>query len=319
MLSAHAPLFCPFCYCSPSQPIVHIHMEPSELLKKVRKIEIKARGLSSHLFTGGYHSAFRGRGMSFSEVRTYQPGDDVRNIDWNVTARTGDAYVKVFEEERENTVMLLVDVSGSAVFGSHTQFKEEYLSELCAVLAFSAIANNDKVGVMLFSDRIELFIPPKKGKQHILRIVREILSAKPQSRGTDMTAAFQFLHNVLKKRSVVFVLSDFLAQNYEDALRILSRRHDCIGIHVWDTLERHLPDVGVLRVADAETGEQVWVDTTSLHLRQQYAHTFDTHLANTRALFNRAKANFLSLRTDQPYVQALLQFFAQRSKTVAHG
>ncbi|MBL7804153.1 MAG: DUF58 domain-containing protein [Saprospiraceae bacterium] len=294
-------------------------MEPSELLKKVRKIEIKARGLSSHLFTGGYHSAFRGRGMSFSEVRTYQPGDDVRNIDWNVTARTGDAYVKVFEEERENTVMLLVDVSGSAVFGSHTQFKEEYLSELCAVLAFSAIANNDKVGVMLFSDRVELFIPPKKGKQHILRIVREILSAQPKGRGTDLPGALQFVHNVLKKRSVVFVLSDFLAQQYEDALRILSRRHDCIGIHVWDRLERHLPDVGLLRVADAETGEQIWVDTTSLRLRYQYAQTFDQHLADTRALFNRAKANFLSLSTDQPYVQALMQFFAQRSKTVAHG
>ncbi len=294
-------------------------MEASELLKKVRKIEIKARGLSSHLFTGGYHSAFRGRGMSFSEVRTYQPGDDVRSIDWNVTARTGEAFVKVFEEERENTVMLLVDVSGSAVFGSHTQFKEEYLSELCAVLAFSAIANNDKVGVMLFSDRIELFIPPKKGKQHILRIVREILSAKPKGRGTDLAGALQFVHNVLKKRSVVFVLSDFLAPQYEDALRILSRRHDCIGIHVWDRLERFLPDVGVLRVADAETGEQVWVDTTSFRLRRQYAETFDTHLAATRELFNRAKANFLSLSTDQPYVQALLQFFAQRSKTVAHG
>ena len=294
-------------------------MEASELLKKVRKIEIKARGLSSHLFTGGYHSAFRGRGMSFSEVRTYQPGDDVRSIDWNVTARTGEAFVKVFEEERENTVMLLVDVSGSAVFGSHTQFKEEYLSELCAVLAFSAIANNDKVGVMLFSDRIELFIPPKKGKQHILRIVREILSAKPKGRGTDLAGALQFVHNVLKKRSVVFLLSDFLAPKYEDALRILSRRHDCIGIHVWDRLERFLPDVGVLRVADAETGEQTWVDTTSFRLRRQYAETFDAHLAATRDLFNRAIANFLSLSTDQPYVQALMQFFAQRSKTVAHG
>lgn len=294
-------------------------MDAAELLKKVRKIEIKARGLSSHLFTGGYHSAFRGRGMSFSEVRQYQPGDDVRSIDWNVTARTGDAFVKIFEEERENTVMLLVDVSGSAVFGSHTQFKEEYLSELCAVLAFSAIANNDKVGVLLFSDRIELYIPPKKGKQHILRIVREILSAEPKGRGTDLGGALQFVHNVLKKSSVVFVLSDFLDARYEDALRILSRRHDCIGIHVWDALERYLPDVGVLRVADAETGEQVWVDTTSMRLRRQYAQTFDSHVFATRDLFLRAKANFLSLSTDQPYVQALLQFFAQRSKKVAHG
>lgn len=294
-------------------------MTSSELLKKVRKIEIKARGLSSHLFTGGYHSAFKGRGMSFSEVRLYYPGDDVRAIDWNVTARAGEPYIKVFEEERENTVMLLVDVSGSAVFGSHTQFKEEYLTELCAVLAFSAIANNDKVGVLLFSDRIELFIPPKKGKQHILRIIREILTTKPSGRGTDLGGALRFIHNVLKKRSVCFVLSDFLADRYEDALRVLARRHDCIGIHCWDVLERDLPDVGVLRVADAESGEQVWVDTTSGQLRRQYRQTFETHRAATQAMFRRASADFLSLCTDQPYVRALLQFFAQRSKTVAHG
>lgn len=294
-------------------------MTSSELLKKVRKIEIKARGLSSHLFTGGYHSAFKGRGMSFSEVRLYYPGDDVRAIDWNVTARAGEPYIKVFEEERENTVMLLVDVSGSAVFGSHTQFKEEYLTELCAVLAFSAIANNDKVGVLLFSDRIELFIPPKKGKQHILRIIREILTTKPSGRGTDLGGALRFIHNVLKKRSVCFVLSDFLADRYEDALRVLARRHDCIGIHCWDVLERDLPDVGVLRVADAESGEQVWVDTTSGQLRRQYRQTFETHRAATQAMFRRAGADFLSLCTDQPYVRALLQFFAKRSKTVAHG
>lgn len=294
-------------------------METSDLLRKVRKIEIKARGLSSHLFTGGYHSAFKGRGMSFSEVRQYQPGDDVRAIDWNVTARTGEAFVKVFEEERENIVMLLVDISGSAVFGSHTQFKEEYLTELCAVLAFSAIANNDKVGVMLFSDRIELFIPPQKGKQHILRIIREILSAKPTGRGTDIAGALQFIHNALRKRSVCFVLSDFLDKKYEKALRVLARQHDCIGIHVWDALERSLPDVGVLRVADAETGEQIWVDTTSFQLQRQYTQTFDAHLAATQNVFRKAGADFLSLATDQPYVQALLQFFSRRSKVVAHG
>lgn len=294
-------------------------MESTELLKKVRKIEIKTRGLSSHLFTGGYHSAFKGRGMSFSDVRPYQQGDDVRAIDWNVTARTGDAYIKVFEEERENTVMLLVDISGSAVFGSHTQFKEEYLTELCAVLAFSAIANNDKVGVMLFSDHIELFIPPQKGKQHILRIIREILTAKPTSRGTDISGALQFVHNALKKRCVCFILSDFLDDQYERALGILGRQHDCIGIHCWDALERDLPDVGVLRVADAETGKQIWVDTTSIRLRRQYAQTFEMHLESTRDLFRRAGADFLSLRTDQPYVQALLQFFSRRSRTVAHG
>ncbi|MBK6933212.1 MAG: DUF58 domain-containing protein [Saprospirales bacterium] len=294
-------------------------MQTTDLLKKVRKIEIKTRGLSSHLFTGGYHSAFKGRGMSFSEVRLYYPGDDVRAIDWNVTARAGEPFVKVFEEERENTVMLLVDVSGSAVFGSHTQFKEEYLTELCAVLAFSAIANNDKVGVLLFSDRIELFIPPKKGKQHILRIIREILTAKPRGRGTDLAGALRFIHNVLKKRSVCFLLSDFLADGYDDVLRVLARRHDCIGIHCWDPLERDLPDVGVLRVADAETGEQVWVDTTSTQLRRQYLYTFETHRANTQTLFRRAGADFLSLCTNQPYVRALLRFFAQRSKIVAHG
>lgn len=294
-------------------------METTDLLKKVRKIEIKTRGLSSHLFTGGYHSAFKGRGMSFSEVRLYSPGDDVRAIDWNVTARAGEPFIKVFEEERENTVMLLVDVSGSAVFGSHTQFKEEYLTELCAVLAFSAIANNDKVGVMLFSDRIELFIPPKKGKQHILRIIREILTAKPSGRGTDLAGALHFIQNVLKKRSVCFLLSDFLADQYEDVLRVLARRHDCIGIHCWDPLERDLPDVGVLRVADAETGEQVWVDTTSTYLRRQYQYTFESHKAATQAMFRRAGADFLSLCTNQPYVTALLRFFAQRSKIVAHG
>lgn len=294
-------------------------MDSAELLKKVRKIEIKTRGLSSHLFTGGYHSAFKGRGMSFSDVRAYHPGDDVRAIDWNVTARTGDAYIKVFEEERENTVMLLVDIRGSAVFGSHTQFKEEYLTELCGVLAFSAIANNDKVGVMLFSDHTELFIPPQKGKQHILRIIREILTAKPTGRGTDIAGALQFVHNALKKRCVCFVLSDFLDDKYERALGILARQHDCIGIHCWDALERDLPDVGILRVADAETGQQIWVDTTSIRLRRQYAHTFETHLEATRSLFRRVGADFLSLRTDQPYVQALLQFFNRRSRTVAHG
>jgi uncharacterized protein (DUF58 family) len=285
----------------------------TELLKKVRRIEIKARGLSSHLFTGGYHSAFKGRGMSFSEVRQYQFGDDVRAIDWNVTARANEPFIKVFEEERENTVMLLVDISGSAIFGSHAQFKEEFLTEICAVLAFSAIANNDKVGVMLFSDRVELFIPPKKGKTHILRIIREVLSAKPVGRGTDLKGAIQFIQNILKKRSVCFVLSDFLAEAYEQPLRILARRHDCIGIQCWDVLERELPEVGVLRVTDAETGKQSWVDTNSQRLRRQYTYRFDQHLNDTKQLFQRANADLLSLRTDQPYVSVLLQFFAGRS------
>jgi uncharacterized protein (DUF58 family) len=294
-------------------------MDTGDLLKKVRRIEIKARGLSSHLFTGGYQSAFKGKGMSFSEVRLYAPGDDVRAIDWNVTARTGEPFVKVFEEERENTVMLLVDVSGSAVFGSHTQFKAEYLTELCAVLAFSAIANNDKVGVMLFSDRVELYIPPNKGRQHILRIIREVLNVKPVGRKTELGKALRYIHNGIKKRCVCFVLSDFLAEGYEDALRILARQHDCIGIHCWDPLERDLPDVGVLRVADAESGEQIWVDTTSMRLRRQYWHSFEEHLAKTQTLFRKAGADFLSVATNQSYVNALLQFFSNRLKTVSHG
>ncbi len=258
--------------------------------------------------------------MSFSDIRLYYPGDDVRTIDWNVTARTGDPYVKEYEEERENTMMLLVDVSASAVFGSHTVFKEEYLSELCAVLAFSAIANNDKVGVLLFSDQIELYIPPKKGKTHILRIIREILTTKPKGNGTDMNKALQFVNNILKKRSVCFVLSDFIDKNYNDALRIIARRHDLIGIHCWDLLERELPDVGVLRVTDAESNKQVWVDTTGSALRRQYRESFEAHVADTKNLFRQVGADFLTLGTHEPYVQALLKFFSQRSqKAIQHG
>jgi uncharacterized protein (DUF58 family) len=285
-----------------------------ELLKKIRRIEIKTRGLSNHLFTGGYHSAFKGRGMSFSEVRLYYPGDDVRAIDWNVTARTGEAYIKVFEEERENTMLLVLDISGSAVFGSHAQFKAEYLAEVCAVLAFSAIANNDKVGMLTFSDRIEQFVPPKKGKQHILRIVRDVLFAQPKGRGTHLEEALRYINNGLKKRSVVFLLSDFLSDNYQDALRVLARRHDCIGIHCWDPLERNLPDVGVLRVADAESGEQIWVDTTSPGVRRRYQQSFDAHAESTKNTFRQAGAGFISLGTHQPYVQPLMQFFAQRTR-----
>jgi uncharacterized protein (DUF58 family) len=290
-------------------------MNTPELLKKVRRIEIKTRGLSSHLFSGGYHSAFKGRGMAFSEVRLYQPGDDVRCIDWNVTARTGEPFVKVFEEERENTVMLMVDVSGSAVFGSHAQFKAEYLTELCAVLAYSAIANNDKVGVLLFSDRVELFIPPKKGKQHILRIIREILTRVPEGRGTRLSEAMHYVHNGLKKRSVCFILSDFLAPAYGDALGILSRRHDCIGIHCFDPLEHTLPEVGLLRVEDAESGKQLWVDTQSEAVRREYSRSFRRHTEATRHLFQQSNAGFLSLSTGQSYLKPLLQFFSERTKS----
>jgi len=296
-------------------------MDTAELLKKVRKVEIKTRGLSRHLFTGGYHSAFKGRGMSFSEVRVYQPGDDVRSIDWNVTARSGEAYVKIFEEERELTVMLLIDVSGSAYFGSSGGLKQDFLTEICAVLAFSAIANNDKVGVLLFSDSPELFIPPKKGRQHILRIIRELLNASELNHGrtTDLAGALQYTRNVLKQRAVCFVLSDFQAQNYEAPLRVTARRHDLIGIHCWDDRERNMPDVGLLYATDAESGQNRWIDTTDPAFRKQLAADFDSHLLQTKTAFRRAGADFLSLKTNEPYVQALLHFFEQRSKTVRHG
>lgn len=289
------------------------------MLKKVRKVEIKTRGLSRHLFTGGYHSAFKGRGMSFSEVRVYQPGDDVRLIDWNVTARTGEAHVKIFEEERELTVMLLVDVSRSSLFGTTGRSKQDMMTEICAVLAFSAIANNDKVGVLLFSDRVELFIPPKKGRQHTLRIIRELLNINPSGRGTDLAAALQYARNVLRKRSVCFILSDFMTAAYEAPLRIFAKRHDCIGLHCWDPRERQLPDVGLLRATDAESGATSWIDTTDPAFRQQYTRRFDLHMAENRECFNHAGADFLNIQTTDSYAQVLLRFFEQRAHTVMHG
>ncbi len=294
-------------------------MDTSELLKKVRKVEIKTRGLSRHLFTGGYHSAFKGRGMSFSEVRMYQPGDDVRLIDWNVTARTGEPHVKIFEEERELTVMLLVDISRSAQFGTTGQSKQDVMTEICAVLAFSAIANNDKVGVLLFSDRVELFIPPKKGRQHTLRIIRELLNLNPAGRGTDLAGVLQYAHNVLKKRSVCFILSDFITAGFEAPLRIFAKRHDCIGLHCWDPRERHLPDVGLLRATDAETGATAWIDTTAPAYRRLYTRRFDQRTTETRELFHRAGADFLSIETTESYAQVLLRFFEQRAHTIMHG
>lgn len=287
-------------------------MDTSELLKKVRKIEIKTRGLSRHLFSGGYHSAFKGRGMSFSEVRGYQFGDDVRLIDWNVTARTGEPYVKVFEEERELTVMLVVDVSGSSFFGSVEQFKQEILAEICAVLAFSAISNNDKVGLLLFSDRTELFIQPKKGRQHILRIIRELVNVEPRRRPTDLAGALRHTNNMLKKRSVCFVLSDFLASDYETPLKIAARRHDLIGIHLFDKLEKSLPAVGLLRVADAESDQKIWVDTSDATFRKNYNQKFEANFQRTKSAFLRSGADFLSVSTDENYVKSLLQFFEKR-------
>ncbi|MFN0037791.1 MAG: DUF58 domain-containing protein [Saprospiraceae bacterium] len=285
-----------------------------DLIKKVRKIEIKTRRLTRNLFTGGYHSAFKGRGMSFSEVRQYQFGDDVRDIDWNVTARTGDPHIKIYEEERELTVMLLVDVSGSSFFGTSGQWKQELLTEICALLSFSADSNNDKVGLLLFSDQPELYIAPKKGRQHTLRIVRELLNVQPSDRGTDLAAAIQFARNVLKKRSVCFVLSDFWVSGYDASLRTLARRHDCVGIHCWDLRERELPDVGLLRARDAESGRHTWLDTANPRLRRDYARRFDEKRDSAAAAFRRAGADFLSLQTSESYASALLHFFEKRAK-----
>jgi uncharacterized protein (DUF58 family) len=293
-------------------------MDTAELLKKVRKVEIKTKGLSRHLFTGGYHSAFKGRGMLFSEVRQYQFGDDVRAIDWNVTARTGEPHIKIFEEERELTVMLLVDVSGSSFFGTTGPVKQEILTEICAVLAFSAIANNDKVGLLLFADGPELFIAPKKGRQHILRIIRELLNVQPSGKSTDLAGTLQFARNVLKQRSVCFVLSDFQAAGYETPLRVMSKRHDFVGIHCWDLRERELPDVGLLSVRDAESGVSAWLDTADPEVRGRYRARFEASMAQTRSIFRRAGADLLSLQTTDSYAQLLLRFFEQRVKMASH-
>ncbi|MCC7465548.1 MAG: DUF58 domain-containing protein [Saprospiraceae bacterium] len=285
-----------------------------ELIKKVRKIEIKTRRITRNLFTGGYHSAFKGRGMSFSEVRQYQFGDDVRDIDWNVTARTGEPHIKIFEEERELTVMLMVDISGSSFFGTTGQWKQELLTEICALLAFSADANNDKVGLLLFSDQPELYIAPKKGRQHTLRLIRELLNVQPADRGTDLAAAVQFVRNVLKKKSVCFLLSDFQTSGFEPALKTLGQKHDCVGIHCWDERERHLPDVGLLHVRDAESGQMVWIDTSSPKVRNEWARQFDEHRAAAKTAFRNAGADFLSLHTSESYASVLLHFFENRAK-----
>ena len=285
-----------------------------ELLKKVRKIEIKTKGISRHIFSGEYHSAFKGRGMSFSEVRSYQYGDDVRNIDWNVTARTGDPYVKIFEEERELTVMLLIDMSRSAFFGTKNQFKNEILTEICAILAFSAINNNDKVGVIFFSNRIEKYIPPKKGRSHILRIIRELIDFKPQGRGTDIGKTLEYFNNVVKKRSICFLLSDFLDKDYEQALRIAARKHDIIGIQLTDPRELELPNVGLLRVEDAESGKIKWLDTASATVKAEYLKQFKDYREYSREAFVKTSADFVSINSEDDYVNELLKFFKRRTK-----
>ncbi|MEM7102000.1 MAG: DUF58 domain-containing protein [Bacteroidota bacterium] len=290
-------------------------MEVSELLKKVRKIEIKMKGLTKHIFSGEYHSAFKGRGMSFSEVRNYAYGDDVRNIDWNVTARYNEPFVKIFEEERELTVMVMIDVSPSAYFGTVNQMKNEMITEVCAILAFSANMNNDKVGVIFFSDRIEKYIPPKKGKSHVLRIIRELIDFQPTGKGTDFAEALRFFNNIVKKRSIAFVLSDFFTAEYKDALRIASKRHDITGIHVHDPREYDLPSVGLIRALDPETGEQLWIDTSSKAAKKKYREWFEQNLADFKKTFFRSGADVISIQTDESYVNALLKFFKRRHKT----
>ncbi len=289
-------------------------MDTAEIIKKVRRIEIKTRGLSKHIFSGEYHSAFKGRGMSFSEVRDYAYGDDVRNIDWNVTARTGDTHVKVFEEERELTLMLVVDISRSSFFGTHQQPKNEIITEICAVLAFSALNNNDKVGAILFTDKVELYIPPKKGKKHILRIIRELVDYEADSTGTDIKSALEYLNNVQKKKSISFVVSDFIDSGYDDALRIAAKRHDVIGINIYDKIERDLPPVGVIRFKDAETGKDILVDTQNKKTRESYLERFDKSYASFKNAFNKSRSDTLDISTDDDYVKSLLRFFKKRHR-----
>ena len=287
--------------------------ELSAILKKVRQIEIRTRGLSNHIFSGEYHSAFKGRGMSFSEVREYAYGDDVRNIDWNVTARFRSPYIKVFEEERELTLMLLVDISASSLFGTRKQSKRDLITEICAVLSFSAINNNDKVGVLFFSDRVERYVPPKKGRSHILFIIRELLSLKPQpGAGTDVGHALRYLNRILKKRSICFVLSDFASAPYEQDLQIAARRHDLAGLRVYDPTDETLPDVGLLQAADPETGEIRWLDTSQKTLRESYARRYRAQVEQTQAHFVRAGADLMHIATTDDHVKKLQVFFKSR-------
>ncbi|MEZ4886876.1 MAG: DUF58 domain-containing protein [Chitinophagales bacterium] len=317
-------------------------METSELIKKVRKIEIKTKGLSNHIFSGEYHSAFKGRGMSFSEVREYSFGDDIKAIDWNVTARFNTPYVKIFEEERELTVMLLVDMSASAFFGTANQMKNEMITEICAVLAFSAINNNDKVGVIFFSDKIEKFIPPKKGKAHVLRIIRELIevgysdltlqenktkeSAFQQIKSlfqakakketpttkTDIELALKYFGNVIKKKCIAFLLSDFIDDHYEKSLNIVGRKHDLVGIRIYDPREQELPSVGLIRVKDAETGHTIWLDTANQAEMKRYKVNYLKNADNCKQIFSKSGADLISIPTNRPYVKYLMNFFKKR-------
>ncbi|WP_417865217.1 DUF58 domain-containing protein [Xanthomarina gelatinilytica] len=288
-------------------------MDTKELLKKVRKIEIKTRRLSDHIFGGEYHSTFKGRGMTFSEVRQYQYGDDVRNIDWNVTARYNEPHIKVFEEERELTMMLMVDVSGSELFGTEEQFKNEIVTEIAATLAFSATQNNDKIGLILFSDTIELYIPPKKGRSHVLRIIRELIEFHPKSKQTNITEALKFLSNVMKKKAIVFLLSDFIADDYKQTLKITSRNHDVTGIRIYDKSEESIPNLGMVQMLDAETGEYMLVNTASKTVRRNYSKFYHDKVAYFKDSFAKSGAGSLDCRVDESYVKKLLGYFKRRN------
>jgi uncharacterized protein (DUF58 family) len=287
-------------------------MDTKELLKKVRKIEIKTRRLSDHIFGGEYHSTFKGRGMTFSEVRKYQYGDDVRNIDWNVTARYNEPHIKIFEEERELTMMLMADVSGSELFGTDAQFKNEIVTEIAATLAFSATQNNDKIGLILFSDEVELYIPPKKGRSHVLRIIRELIEFKPKSKQTNIAEALKFLSNVMKKKAIVFLLSDFIADDYKQTLKIASNRHDVTGIRIFDKHEEEIPNLGMVQMQDEESGEYMLVNTSSKTVRRNYNKFYHEKVAYFKDSFTKSGAGTIDCRVDESYVKKLLGYFKRR-------
>ncbi|MFG4004375.1 DUF58 domain-containing protein [Flavobacterium aquidurense] len=287
-------------------------MDTKELLKKVRKIEIKTKRLSNHIFSGEYHSSFKGRGMTFSEVRQYQYGDDIRNIDWNVTARYNEAHVKVFEEERELTMMLMVDISGSEGFGSKSQFKKDIVTEIAATMAFSATQNNDKIGLILFSDNVELYIPPKKGRSHVLRIIRELIEFEPKSQKTDVGAALKFLSGTQKKKAIVFVISDFMSENYEQTLKIASKKHDITGVRVYDIREEKIPNLGMVTMLDAETGKIQLVDTGSKTVRMNYEKHYHERVNYFKDIFSKSGAGVVNTRVDENYVTKLLGYFKSR-------
>ena len=288
-------------------------MDTKELLKKVRKIEIKTKRLSNHIFSGEYHSSFKGRGMTFSEVRQYQYGDDIRNIDWNVTARYNEAHVKVFEEERELTMVLMVDISGSEGFGSKSQFKKDIVTEIAATMAFSATQNNDKIGLILFSDTVELYIPPKKGRSHVLRIIRELIEFEPKSHKTDIAQALKFLSGTQKKKAIIFMISDFMSDAYEHTLKIASKKHDITGVRVYDIREEKIPNLGMVTMLDAETGETLVVDTNSKSVRQNYEKYYLENVSYFRDIFSKCGAGTISSRVDESYVTKLLGYFKARN------